>query len=129
VVLAATDPAQPYGSTLAWPRDESETRKPYQRVPGARVVLIDGLPIFYLDRSHRGLLSFSVGNDDVQLLALHALGADPAALDGRGLSIERVDGVPAMESPLGSVLRDAGFAQGYRGFTMRPEHAQRMAHA
>ncbi|MEO8539683.1 MAG: DEAD/DEAH box helicase, partial [bacterium] len=130
LVLAATDPAQPYGGTLPWPRDESEARKGYQRVAGARVVLVDGVPVVYLDRGHRGLLTFPSASDvDLLGLAVVALGADRVALGSKGLSIERIDGVPAMESPLGPALREAGFGQGFRGFTKRPERAEAMAHA
>lgn len=129
VVLAATDPAQPYGATLPWPRDESEGRKAYQRVAGARVVLADGAAVLYLDRSHRGILTFPGAEDETTLLAVLALGQDRAALGSKGLSIERIDAVPAMESPLAPVLREAGFAQGFRGFTRRPERAEAMAHA
>jgi ATP-dependent Lhr-like helicase len=130
VVLAATDPSQPYGATLAWPRDEAEARKPYQRVPGARVVLVDGTPLLYLDRSHRGLMTFPAAADErLALLALLGLARDGVALGNKGLSIERVDGIPATESGLAPLLREAGFAQGFRGFTRRPERAEAMAHA
>ena len=44
-MLAAVDPAQPYGAALAWPASE---RRP-QRVAGAYVVLIGGEPIVYLE--------------------------------------------------------------------------------
>lgn len=130
VVLAATDPAQPYGATLPWPRREDDSRKAYQRVAGARVVLIDGTPVLYLDRAHRGLLTFpAAAEQDVALLALLALARDSVSLGSKGLSVERVDGVPAIESELAALLREAGFAQGFRGFTRRPERAEAMAHA
>ncbi len=129
VVLAATDPAQPYGGTLSWPREDESARKGYQRVPGARVVLVNGEPIFYLDRSHRGLLSFPATDEGSALTALLALGRDRVSLGTKGLSIERIDGSPAMESPFAPILREAGFAQGFRGFTRRPERAEALAHA
>jgi len=129
-VLSAIDPAQPYGATLPWPRLEGDGRKAYQRVAGARVVLLDGVPLLYLDRSRRGILTFPAASEERSvLLAVCALAADPVALGGRGLSIERIDGVPAMESPLAPLLREAGFAQGFRGFTRRPERAEALAHA
>src|SRR5207247_10213866 len=40
VVLAATDPANPYGAALAWP-ERAEGRKP-MRTAGALVILVDG---------------------------------------------------------------------------------------
>jgi ATP-dependent helicase Lhr and Lhr-like helicase len=50
IVLAAVDPAQPYGAALAWPArpDRPEdTRRP-ARVPGAYVVLAGGEPVLYV---------------------------------------------------------------------------------
>jgi ATP-dependent Lhr-like helicase len=141
VVLAATDPAQPYGATLPWPRDDSEARKAFQRVPGARVVLVDGLPVLYLDRGHRGVLTFPAadaadapdaadGPDAGRLgLAARAIAEDPAALGARGFSIERIDGAPADESPLAGILLDLGFVRGFRGLTKRPRRAEAVAHA
>ena len=129
-MLAATDPAQPYGATLAWPRVEAEARKTYQRVAGARVVLVDGQPILYLDRSHKGIQTFPDAADESRArLAIFALAGDRVALGSKGLSIERIDGAPADEWPLADLLRDAGFVQGFRGLTKRPERAEAMAHA
>ncbi len=51
-VLAATDPANPYGASIPWPV------KGPQRVPGAYVILVDGLGCAYLERSGRGLVAF-----------------------------------------------------------------------
>jgi ATP-dependent Lhr-like helicase len=128
--LSAVDPAQPYGATLPWPREEEGQRKPFQRVPGARVYLIDGEPVLYLDRSHRGLLTFPAANDEALLaMAITALAEDSVAVGAKGLSIERINGEPAYESHLGHALRNAGFAQGFRGLTLRPPRAQAMAHA
>ncbi|MDE3202754.1 MAG: hypothetical protein KGQ66_00865, partial [Acidobacteriota bacterium] len=50
-VLAATDPANPYGASIPWPV------KGPQRVAGAYVVLVDGLGCAYLERSGRGLVA------------------------------------------------------------------------
>jgi ATP-dependent Lhr-like helicase len=129
VVVSAVDPAQPYGATLPWPRDDAESRKAYQRVPGARVVLVDGVPVLYLDRSHRGLLTFPGNEDSALFEAARALSGDGVSLGAKGLSIERIDGAPADESQLAAVLLDLGFARGFRGLTKRPERAEAAAHA
>ena len=57
LVLAATDPANPYGATLPWPRrdDDDSGRRP-SRVPGAYVVMLDSEPVLYLERGGKGLL-------------------------------------------------------------------------
>ncbi|MGE3075714.1 MAG: DEAD/DEAH box helicase [Dehalococcoidia bacterium] len=129
-VLSATDPAQPYGATLAWPRTEGDARKTYQRVAGARVVLVNGDPVLYLDRGHRGLLTFPAAeSEDLLAEAINALSIDPIALGSKGLSIERIDGLPAAESSLAASLLDAGFAKGFRGFTRRPLRSEAFAHA
>ncbi len=52
VVLAATDPAQPFGAALAWPKRDGETRRP-ARVPGATVVIAGAEPVLYLERAAR----------------------------------------------------------------------------
>ncbi len=58
-VLAATDPAQPYGAVLKWPeRPEQDAgaaaRRP-QRVAGAYVVLVGAEPVVYVERGGRGI--------------------------------------------------------------------------
>ena len=53
-VLAATDPANPYGASLSWPKRE-EGRRP-ARTAGAYVLLRDGAPLLYVERGGRGIL-------------------------------------------------------------------------
>ncbi len=62
LVLAATDPAQPYGAVLSWPRRDEERRRP-QRVAGAYVVLAGSEPILYVERGGRGLLTLADVDD------------------------------------------------------------------
>jgi ATP-dependent Lhr-like helicase len=113
LVLAATDPAQPFGASLPWP--ESAGRP--GRSAGAFVVLAAGAPVAFLDRGGRSLLTFPGAQH-------HAHWADAVAAlvkDGRLRRIElaRIDGEPAAESPHAERLRLAGFADGYRGLTLR----------
>ena len=54
LVLAATDPAQPYGAALPWPKRDGEHRRP-SRVAGAYVVLVGAEPAVYVERGGRGL--------------------------------------------------------------------------
>ena len=65
VVLAATDPAQPYGAALPWPvSPEGEGRRSSRRparVPGAHVVLVAGAPVLYVERGGRGLIVLAAG--------------------------------------------------------------------
>ncbi len=117
VVLAAVDPAQPYGAALRWPAREGRTPT---RVPGAYVVLTGGEPVLYVERGGRGLQTF-VGADDARLApALDALVAHVRA--GRSsikrLALERVDGETALTSPLGPALVELGFQEGPRRLTL-----------
>ncbi|MGA9875185.1 MAG: hypothetical protein WBQ21_05190, partial [Solirubrobacteraceae bacterium] len=61
LVLAAVDPAQPYGATLPWPRREGQARGP-ARVAGAYVVCVDSEPILYLERGGRGIVTLAAAN-------------------------------------------------------------------
>jgi ATP-dependent Lhr-like helicase len=111
VLLAATDPAQPYGAALSWPSGPGRPA----RQAGAFVVLVDGELAAFLERGARSLLTFGV---DAAAWA-DALATLPK--DGRLRKIEltRIDGGPATESPIADRLRAAGFTDGYRGLTLR----------
>jgi len=116
IVLAAVDPAQPYGAALAWPAT-TESRR-VARVPGAYVVLAAGAPIAYLERGGRALQTL-VEPDDPQLEpALVAL--VDAVRGGRikRLALEKVDGASALDSPLGDALVRLGFQEGPRRLTL-----------
>jgi ATP-dependent Lhr-like helicase len=121
LLLAAADPAQPYGAVLPWPRASDEERLPLQRVPGAYVVLVDGAPALYVERGGRGLLSLPAAADaELAALALRAL---PRLLAPGGplreLRLERVDRVPPAESSLAAELRAIGFRPSYRAWVLR----------
>jgi ATP-dependent Lhr-like helicase len=112
VVLAATDPAQPYGAALPWP--ESAGRP--ARAAGALVVIADGRPVAYLERGGRSLLVFPSAEHHPEWAAAIA------GLVGHGrlrrLEIARIDGDPAAGSPHADALRAAGFRDGYRGLVL-----------
>jgi len=123
-VLAAADPANPYGAALPWPRRGDDDRRPLQRAAGATVVLVDGVAALYLDRGGRSMQTLPAFDDpDVARAAIAAL---RASLGGEGrdrherdLVIARVDGTPVAESPLRDALLQSGFAPGYRGLVLR----------
>jgi ATP-dependent helicase Lhr and Lhr-like helicase len=123
-VLAAVDPAQPYGAVLPWPRSERAGRRP-ARIAGAYVVLVDDAPVLYLERGGRSLLTLTddspppLGEPGPIELALRAL-AD--AVRGGWLAavaLERVDGASAIGSALEPALVQLGFSQGPRRLTLR----------
>jgi ATP-dependent Lhr-like helicase len=119
-VLAAADPANPYGAALAWPRRDDGDRRPYQRAAGAYVVLVDGIAVLYLERGGSTLQLLPAADDAA--LAAHAMTGLAALVTSgrvRELVIRKVDGQPVGESPARPRLLDAGFVAGYRGLTLR----------
>ncbi len=108
-ILAATDPANPYGASLSWPRRE-EGRRP-SRSAGAYVLLRDGAPLLYVERGGRGILRLAKV-DGEELIAAVAHLAE-AAREGviPKLSIERVDGEPAIGSGYEDALIEGGFSR------------------
>ena len=119
-VLAATDPANPYGATLPWP--ERESAKP-QRAAGAQVVLHGGALVGFLGRGEQTLLSFLPESEPARSKAGRALAQALAALVDQGrrkaLLIARVDGVEAHASALAPHLVAVGFSPGTRGYLKR----------
>ncbi|MEO8229378.1 MAG: DEAD/DEAH box helicase [Chloroflexota bacterium] len=119
-LLAAADPANPYGAALAWPRRDDDDRRAFARSAGAYVALVDGVAALYLERGGRTLSLFPPADDPaVALLALRALGALVADGRMRELVVTRVDGQPVGESPSRPLLLAAGFVPGYRGLALR----------
>ncbi|WP_019202540.1 ATP-dependent helicase [Tsukamurella sp. 1534] len=116
LVLAATDPANPFGAALPWPERPQQGDAPGARPgrkPGALVVLADGALALFVERGGRTLLTFT----DAPEAALTAL-AEAAPRLG-GLAIEKVDGAPALTSPLAGALAAAGFARTPKGLRVR----------
>jgi ATP-dependent Lhr-like helicase len=122
VVLAALDPANPYGTTLPWPARadaEDETRRP-QRAAGALVILYDGALVGWLGRGGESLLTFLPADEALRAKAAGALAEGLAGLvesgERRGLLLATIDGEPAAKSGMGGALREAGFTVGSEGW-------------
>jgi ATP-dependent Lhr-like helicase len=127
VVLAAADPANPYGAALGWPErpdrgEEGTARTAHKpgRKAGALVVLVDGDLALYVERGGRSLLSWT---DDAPTLQA---AADALALSVRDgalgrLTVERADGegLLSAEHPLAVALAAAGFHATPRGLRIR----------
>ncbi|MEU1728236.1 ATP-dependent helicase [Nonomuraea sp. NPDC005692] len=117
VVLAAADPASPYGAALPWPQRPGDVGHKPGRKAGALVVLVDGHLVLYVERGGKTLLSFA---DDERLQpAVDALAL--AVRDGAlgKLTVERADGASIVESPLAAALEAAGFHPTPRGLRLR----------
>jgi ATP-dependent helicase Lhr and Lhr-like helicase len=120
LVLAAADPAQPYGAALAWPKREGRERRP-ARVAGAYVVSVADAPALYVERGGRGLLTLAESRDgdgDPVAEGLHALADAVRAGRVPKLALERIDGEPAIGSELAATLLQLGFSPGPRKLTL-----------
>ncbi len=121
LVLAAADPAQPYGAALPWPERPGETPSSHRpgRKAGALTVLVDGSLVLYVERGGRTLLSWT---DDPERLAPSAVALAAAVRDGAlgRLTVERADGERAGgDSSLTQALEAAGFRPTPRGLRLR----------
>ena len=117
LVLAAADPAQPYGGVLPWPRRAAARAA---RVAGAHVVLLGGEAALYVERGGRSLLPLREPDPDWLRPAVEALVAWVRADRGRRLSVERFDGRPVVESDALPLLVEAGFLAGPKRAVLRP---------
>ncbi|HEV2415633.1 MAG TPA: DEAD/DEAH box helicase [Candidatus Dormibacteraeota bacterium] len=104
VALAATDPANAFGTMLDWPQSDGRM----SRAAGAYCVIDDGRLVLYLERGGRALLT----NGDVQAAHLEALIA--VATNAGRVELQKVDGISVMDSPLKAALREAGFSATHR---------------
>ena len=112
-LLAASDPANPYGAALPWPRRSDADRRPFQRAAGAYVSLVDGQAVLYLERGGRSLQSFPAADDPVvAAAALGSLAALVADRRVRELVMTRIDGESIADSDRRPSLLAAGFQPG-----------------
>ncbi len=120
VVLAATDPANPYGAALRWP--DHSTNQP-QRVPGASVILLDGELRAFVGRTDRTVLTFLPPEEPERGRIKRRLAETLAQLATRGgrraILLSKIDGRSPAESELAGDLEEAGFGVSSRGFLKR----------
>ncbi|MDQ3752475.1 MAG: DEAD/DEAH box helicase [Actinomycetota bacterium] len=118
-VLAATDPANPYGAALGWPpRDEEATGHRAGRKAGAVVVLVGGELAVYVERGGRTLLSYSEGPEVLRSAADALALAARDGLLGR-LAVEKADGEAVFDTPFARALIEAGFRHTSKGLRVR----------
>jgi ATP-dependent Lhr-like helicase len=112
LVLAATDPANPYGAALPWPKRPSGRRP--ARTAGAYVLLRDGEPLLYLERGGRGVVRLVELDDETLVDAVRALAEAARDAVVPKLGLERIDGEPAIGSGFEEALLAAGLRRGPR---------------
>ena len=130
-VLAATDPANPYGATLRWPgfaptgpsTSASAARGPTRSV-GATVILVNGALAAYLARGDRQLTTFlpdaepdrsKTARAVARALIDRARGQSVAPPGMLGMLIEEIDGLIPSQHPLAPFLSEAGYVSGAMG--------------
>ena len=115
-VLAATDPANPYGAALSWPPSDGPDSARPTRAAGALVVLMDGLPVAHLTRGGKTLTTFfnalPEGIERAEVLSAILHGFNELVASGRlsKLVIEKANGRPIFDSELAGELRGLGAA-------------------
>ena len=136
VILAATDPANPHGTTLKWPAfaraagrpdvGESDAGRAPTRTVGALVVLVNGALAAYIPRGAREIGAYLPDDEPARSTTGRALARALATLardEHRGLFIAEINGRDPALHPLAPFLIDAGFHSSPMGFQMRrPPH-------
>ncbi len=130
LLLAATDPANPYGAALPWPEraigaSSGDAAAPAPRhrpgrTAGACVVLVDGALTLFVERGGHTLLSFTDVPDALTAATAELARAVRVGALGR-LTVQRADGAPTLgrPGPLTSALAASGFISTPRGLRLR----------
>lgn len=119
-LLAATDPAQPFGAMLPWPPSARPSGRP-RRSAGARVILSDGVVLGWIDRAGKRLITFpNDGPKDDSAATAVARALRGVFRDrARGtLRIEEIDGMPADSAEWADAFVAAGYRRGYKGLEL-----------
>ncbi len=134
VLLAATDPANPYGALLRWPAPPAEpgadTASTLTRSVGARVILLDGALTAYLRRGNPNVQVLVPEEEPARSNSMRRLAeflvqtVQRAEAEGpdrtrTGMLITAINGTPVAEHPIARALLDAGFQAAPMGFNVR----------
>ncbi len=119
VLLAATDPANPYGAIVKWP----ESPWTLSRSVGAQVILVNGLMACYLSRGEKQLYVFLPENEPLRSTVARAVAETLANIvhggRRRALLVAEINDEPAARSGLAPFLAEAGFVATAMGYQMR----------
>ncbi|MEX2211209.1 MAG: DEAD/DEAH box helicase [Gaiellaceae bacterium] len=116
LVLAAPDPAQPYGAALPWPKRAGARAA---RVAGALVVLLGGEPALFVERGGRSVVPLRDPDEEWLRPAVAALVDHVKRGGAKRLAIERFDGEAVVDTDLMPLLLEAGFLAGPRRAVLR----------
>src|SRR6476660_2506128 len=116
LVLAAADPAQPYGAVIPWPKRAGARAA---RVAGAHVVLLGGDPALFVERGGRSLVPLREPDEEWLRPVLAALVGFVRRGGAKRLAVERFDGEPVADTLAMPLLVEAGFLAGPRRAVLR----------
>ncbi len=116
LVLAAADPAQPYGAALPWPKRSGARAA---RVAGAHVVLLGGEAALFVERGGRSLVPLRDPDEEWLRPALAALVSQVKRGRAKRLAVERFDSEPVADTMVMPLLIEAGFLAGPRRAVLR----------
>ena len=133
VLLAASDPANPYGSAVKWPElpKEADGRelapRALTRAGYAQVILCRGWLVAWLRRGNPNVVVFLPEDEPERSAMARGLARFLAAdgqehlerEDGQGRLITTVNGVPTGEHGMAQALAEAGFVAGPLGMHLR----------
>ncbi len=122
-ILAATDPANPYGSAIRWPDTKTGARP--HRVAGARILCHRGSLLAYLGRTRDSVLTFLPDTEPERAEAINQLMNCFRKLsdDGEVVYVTKVDGEPPRDSVINETLVATGFVPSSKGFLLRARKA------
>lgn len=134
VMLAAADPANPWGAILRWPESEDASAT-LTRSVGASVVLRNGALVAYMRRNNPALHVFLPADEPDRSLTAGELAVflsnyaqsllqNPETRHHGGLLIATIGGRPAHEHRFTAFLLEAGFHPSPRGLHVRYRHSE-----
>jgi len=121
LMLAATDPANPFGAALRWPERPNQDAGRPGRVAGARVIIEDGRLLGYLGRTAQTLITFPPTDESERCRTQQSLAralADLASAE-TAVFLTTIDGAPPAASPFAAKMQEAGFVLTNRGLLHR----------
>jgi len=123
IVLAASDPANPYGSLLPWVEEKGDHSM--ARAAGANVILSNGRLVAFLRRHNNAIRVFLPEDEPERSQIARDLARALAELARRrqmlrrGLLIQKINDAPANGDFMARFLEESGFAWTSGGFQIR----------
>jgi ATP-dependent Lhr-like helicase len=103
---------------LPWPGSSTASNARPRRVSGSIIILVEGHPVFFVEKGGKKLISFPKA-EEPEFLEAGLRGLDQQARNQRGkmLQVLEIDARPAQKSPLYPAFKAFGFRDDYQGLT------------